>query len=93
MFFYSVIFLILFILSSSDFTKFCPSLIFPTLFDISYILSKISDISEGSKMIIFGLYPNIEIARFISFVNGEHTSHIPCATIMSGLNSLTNYHL
>ena len=44
-------------------------------------------------MITSGLYPNIEIARFISFVNGEHTSHIPCATIISGLNSFRNYHL
>ena len=38
-------------------------------------------------MINPGLYTNIEIARFISFVKGEHTSDIPCATIMSGLNS------
>ena len=44
-------------------------------------------------MITFGVYPNIEIARFISFVNGEHTSHIPCATIISGFNSFRIHHL
>ena len=46
-----------------------------------------SEILCGSKIITSGVYFKIEIARFISFVNGEHTSHIPCATIMSGFNS------